>query len=168
MSRWLRALLVVSLVLNLLVVGFVGGLVIRGGPHPFMPPMLMAHVGMPRMGASWLVSELPQARQEQLRPVLRRTFTNMRPHLRAMHEAQKNLEQALTRPQLDRAELQRALAAMQSHMRKVDLVGQNGLLEIAVRLSFDERKQLARTLRSPPWRRHNGHRRMHADTDRGK
>lgn len=164
MSRGLRILLGFSLLLNLLVAGFVGGLMFRGGPPPFMAPMAMAHLGGPRMAAAWLLDDLPQARQDELRPVLRQTFTNMRPHLRAIRDTQARVEQALTRPQLDRTELQRALVGMQVHTREVDIVGMNGMVELASRLSFEERKQLAGKLRAPPWR----HRRNHHDVSRGE
>ncbi len=164
MSRGLRILLGISLLLNLLVAGFVGGLMFRGGSPPFMAPMAMAHMGGPRMAAAWLLDDLPDARRGELRPVLRQTFSSMRPHLRALHNAQAQVEQALTQPELDRAELQRALVGMQARMREVDTVGMNGMLELASRLSLEERKQLARKLRAPPWR----HRGNHHDDVRGE
>ena len=152
MSLWLRVILGVSLLLNLLVAGFIGGLLFRGGPPPFMAPMAMAHLSGRPLGASWLLDDLPEVRQNELRPVLRQAFVTMRPHLHAIHDAQENVERALTQPQFDRAELQRALAVMQSHMREVDTISRNGMLELAGRLSVDERKQLAGKLRAPPWR----------------
>ena len=110
-----------------------------------------------RREAAMLLDDLPDARQDELRPLLRQTFTNMRPQLRAIHDAQAQVEQALTQPELDRAQLQRALTGMQAHMREVDSMGMRGMIELASRLSLAERKQLARKLRAPPWRHGPNH-----------
>lgn len=153
MRRGLKYLLIGSLALNLLLVGFlVGGAVagarhghLAGGPHDGPPRPFVAAIGM-----GWALHGLPAERKEALRPALRASFAQMRPHLRAMGAAQRDVATALEREQFDRAELERALAAMQARMRVIEGTGQAALVDVAAQLTWEERRQLATTLRALP------------------
>lgn len=174
MSRAMTFLLAGSLAVNLLLVGFLAGGAVRGGPFgPFgaqgehahyghMPPGDGpmqgddGHRGPPRpfhaaMGMAWAMHGLPEARREALRPTFEASFAQIRPQLRGLRDAQRDVATALDREQFQRAELERALAAMQARMRTMEATSQRALVDMAAQLTFEERKQLARTLREPPF-----------------
>ncbi len=151
-GRSTRFLLIGSLALNLLFVGFlVGGLVAGGHRGPGYPHGGPARPFHAAMGMGWAMHGLPEARREALRPTLQASFAQMRPQLRAMRDAQRDVAAALERDRFDRAELERALAAMQARMREMERTGHVALVEMAAQLTREERQQLARTLRAPPF-----------------
>jgi uncharacterized membrane protein len=155
MRRSLKYLLIGSLALNLLLVGFLIGGAVAGARHGHGHFADRSHGGPPRpfvaaMGMGWALHGLPAERKEALRPTLQASFAQMRPHLRAMRGAQRDVAAALEREQFDRAELERALAAMQARMRVMERTGQAALVDMAAQLTWEERRQLAATLRAPP------------------
>lgn len=156
MTRWKTPLLVTSLILNLLFVGFLfGRFFVHGmfGPH-FGPPF-----GPMAFGVVRLIESLPPARRDELRPMLRDSFARMRPQLVAMRTSQAEVDRALTAQPFDVNALQRSLAQLRAQMISTQDDAHVTLIKIAQRLTPQERAQLADALREAPWM----HRRHHND-----
>ena len=145
-SKWLIGALIVSIVVNLLLTGFIvgrksgdsgfgGGI----GPTPIMPPLKFLEADRQRE-----VTEDLQTRRE-LRPILRK-----------LHRAQKDIHAAFVAEPFDEAALSEALAEFRGRLEESQALSHKKLVIVAARLTPDERRRLTLALdrpRGPPDKR---------------
>ena len=132
-SKWIAALLITSVVLNLLLIGFIVGK--RAMPEAGGDPT--------RHYPRW-VRTLPEPRREALRPLLRSHMQEIRPSLRELRSLHRNLRAAIVAEPFDAVALNNALTAMRGQNDKVQVVSHNSFVDFVATLTPEERKQLAR------------------------
>lgn len=139
-SKWIAVLLITSVVLNLLLVGFITGK--RAMPEAGGDPT--------RHYPRW-VRTLPEPRREALRPMLRSHMREMRPSLRELRTLHHNIRAAIVADPFDAAVLDSALAAMREQNDKVQVISHNSFIDFVATLTPEEREQLAQDVgRSRP------------------
>ncbi len=131
-SKWVAAVLITSLVLNLLLIGFLigkrGGAEMAGDPTRYFP--------------RW-VRTLPEPRREVLSPLIRNHMRSMRPSLRSLREEHRNLRAAIKSEPFDPELLRAALAAMRAQNEQVQTISHNSFIDFVAKLDANERRQLA-------------------------
>ena len=145
-SKWLVGALIVSIVVNLLLAGFIlgrksGDSGFRGGigPPPIMPQLRFLEADRQRE-----VTEGLQTRRE-LRPILRK-----------LHRSQRDIRAAFVAEPFDEAALSEALAEFRGRLEESQALSHRKLVTVAARLTPDERRRLTRALdrrRGPPDKR---------------
>lgn len=138
--KWLIALLVASLAVNLALGGFLIGRMSR----PDRPAMLDPSLSLFRV-----VRTLPDARRDAFRPTLRAHFRELRGDIRELREAQRGIEAVLTeepfRPEaLDEALTEFRTALLDSQQRNHRL-----LVDVAATMTADERAKLVEEMKRP-------------------
>lgn len=140
-NRWPIAALVVSLVVNLALAGFVAGQMTRGfAPMPGLEPM----VGVVR-----LVRFLDEDRRREVVGDLWDRRRDLRPSLRAIRGSQRDVAAALTAEPFDEAALRAALEAFRQRLERSQAGSHEILATVAARLTPEERRYLARALSRP-------------------
>jgi uncharacterized membrane protein len=151
-NKWLIGGLVVSLVLNLLLVGFLAGRMSGFGPPPGFGPD-------PTAGFFRLLGFLSDERRAAITPDLRKQMGELMPMLRKIHGDQRDVFQTLTADPFDPAALDAALADLRANLTAAQIASHHSFVEMAKALTPEERGSLARAMRRPP--------RMHmGDSDR--
>jgi uncharacterized membrane protein len=152
--KWMIAGLVVSVVLNLALAGFVVG------------RMLEPRLAPPRMDPSLAVfpalRELPEARREALRPIVREQFRHLRGDMRRMRHAQRSIHSTLTTEPFSEVALADALAEFRTALLASQEGSHAALVRLAQALTPEERRMLATAMRGSaprPFRPGSG--RMH-------
>ncbi|QXI26491.1 periplasmic heavy metal sensor [Pseudomonas vanderleydeniana] len=139
--KYLKPLLVVSLLLNVFLVGGVAG-----GLYHWLANAKPAQVAINQHGLRLALQQLPEPRRKQLRQLLRQNQANSQPLVMAGREARLDVIQQLEAPTLDRnallADLSRAREADNSLRVLVD----NTLADFASSLPQDERQELGKAL----------------------
>jgi len=153
-NKWLIGGLVLSLVVNLLLVGFVAGRMSGFGPPPGFGPD-------PTAGFFRLLGFLSDERRATITPELRKEMGQLMPMLRKIHGDQKNVFETLTADPFDPAALEAALTDLRTNLTAAQVASHHSFVEMAKSLTPDERKSLAHAMRRPP-RMHGGMR----DSDR--
>ena len=143
MTRWQKATLAASLVLNLVLIGLLAGHFLRAMRHPPMAPLAFGIVHM--------IDTLPPERRALLQPLVRDSLVALRPQLRAMREAQLGIDRALGAEPFDAEMLARRLAEQRASMNAAQADSHAALIRLTKQLSRDERVRLAAALREPPW-----------------
>ncbi len=135
-SKWMIALLIGSLALNLVFVGYLAG---RSGKYYSNPDPTR---GYPR----WAMT-LPDERREALRP----TFfqPEKRRQLRALREHHQALHEAIAADPFDAETLSRALADMRTGLAALESVNHDSFQEFVIQLTPAERQALAAHLERP-------------------
>ena len=145
-NRWLIAGLVLSIVVNLALAGFVVGRMTRDfAPFPAFDTM----VGVVRM-----VRFLEEDRRREVVGDLWERRRELRPSLRAIRGAQRDIAAALTAEPFDEAALRGALEAFRERLERSQAGSHEILATVAARLTPEEREYLARALSRPG--RHRG------------
>ncbi|MCR9260076.1 MAG: periplasmic heavy metal sensor [Pseudomonadaceae bacterium] len=132
-SKWIAILLVTSVALNLLLVGFVVGK--RAMPEAGTDPT--------RVYPRW-ARTLPEPRRDALRPVVRAHMQAIRPSLRELRLLHRNLRAAIVADPFDATALDDALRALREQDGKVQVVSHNSFIDFVAKLTPAEREQLAR------------------------
>jgi uncharacterized membrane protein len=152
--KWIVGALVVSMALNLALAGFVAG------------RLLEPRMGPPRLDPSLalfpMLRDLPDARRDELRPLLRAEFRQARGEMRRMRVAQRDIRSALTAEPFSDAELAAALAAFRTALLASQEGSHAALVRLAQALTPEERRMLATAMRGSaprPFRPGSG--RMH-------
>ena len=140
-SRWLIGLLAVSILLNLVLIGFAIGRH-SGGGAMFDPVRGYPH---------W-VRTLPEERKEELRPLVVAHLRSMRGDLRALRRNGRQISIALRADPFDAEALANALQQMRTHHGEVQLQGHRSLVDLATQLTSSERQALADYLQRHPER----------------
>lgn len=134
-SRTLKALLVVSLVVNVFLVGGIAGGVYRYFLHE--------RVATPEQrGLRFAASELSDERQRQLRQALRDTRRDAQPLIRAARDGRRDLVRILSAPELDRPALDSALASTREADSALRARIEATVAGFATTLTPDERMKL--------------------------
>ncbi len=150
-NKWLVGALVVSLVANLLLVGFFAGRMSGfGPPHGFGPD--------PTAGFFRLLGFLSDDRRAAITPALRKQMREVVPMLRRIHGNQKDVFDALDADPFDPAALEAALADLRINLAAAQVASHRSFVTLAKSLTSDERKALVRAMRRPPHMHHRSHR----------
>ena len=135
-NRWLVGALIVSIVVNLLLAGFVVGRMSGDfgfrdgiGAAPKLPP-----IGFLERDRRREVMRGLDARRE------------IRPILRELRRSQRDMRSALVQEPFDEAALSRALAEFRGRLEESQALSHKKLVQVAARLTPDERRRLARTM----------------------
>ena len=141
-SRWLTAALIASLIANLLMIGFfVGRMSGFGAPPAFGPD--------PTAGFFRMLGFLSDERRATVRPELRKELGELMPALRKVRGDQREVFETLTADPFDADALERALADLRANLTAAQAASHHSFVELAKRLTADEREELARAMRRP-------------------
>ena len=145
-GKWLVGALAVSIIVNLLLAGFVLGRMsgesgFKGGigPGPVLPQLRFLEADRRRE-----VTEGLQSRRE------------LRPILRELHRSQKQIRAAFLAEPFDEKALSEALADFRGRLDESQAMSHDKLVAVAARLTPDERRRLSKALdrrRGPPDKR---------------
>jgi uncharacterized membrane protein len=142
-SKWLIGGLVVSLIVNLVLVGFVAGRMSGFGPPPGFGPD-------PTSGFFRLLGFLPEERRAAIAPELRKQMSALLPMLRKMRTDQRDVFETLTAEPFDAAALEAALTDLRTNLTAAQVASHRSFVEMAKSLTPEERKSLAHAMRRPP------------------
>lgn len=141
-SKWLLAILAVSLVANLLMVGYFLGQ--SSQPRFSGDPT--------RMFPRW-VRTLPESRQDILRPMVREHIRTVRQPLRDMRHQHEALHNAIRAEPFDAPALANVLAQLREQNEQVQQASHQAFVKFVAALNPDERQALISDLRAPKPRR---------------
>jgi uncharacterized membrane protein len=141
-NRWLIGGLVVSLVANLLLVGFVAGRMSGFAPPPGFGPD-------PTVGFFRMLGFLSEERRATIAPDLRKQMHQIVPVLRKIRGDQRDVFEALTADPFDAAALEAALADLRANLTATQIASHAAFVEMVRALTPDEREALARAMRRP-------------------
>lgn len=137
----LKPLLVVSLLLNVFLIGGVGG-----GLYHWLANARPAETVVNPHGLRQALQQLPEPRRKQLRQLLRQNQANSQPLVMAGREARQDVIHQLEAPTLDRNALLADLGRAREADNSLRLLIDNTLAEFAGSLPLDERQQLGKAL----------------------
>jgi uncharacterized membrane protein len=140
--KWMLVALAISVGINLALAGFMAGRVIE--PR-FVPPRLD-----PALAFFPAVRQLPEARRDVLRPIMRAEFGSARPNMRRMIAAQRAINDALTAEPYSENALAAALAEFRGALLASQEDSHAALVRLAGALTQDERNLLAGAMRHGP------------------
>lgn len=152
-SKWLIGLLVVSLTINLLLIGFGVGRLSSG--H-FRPPM-----ADPTMGFTRVLRELPESRRKELAPLAHEHFRSMRPMVRDIRRGHKAVFQAIAKEPLNQDELHQQLEKLRTALDSSQVANHAAFVQFAAALTPDERRLWRDWLQRS--HRHDRHRPRHRE-----
>ncbi len=148
-SRWLTIALLVSVAINVLVLGFVIGRGMpfgdHGGMHRPGGDRLDPTAGFFRMLHNW-----PENRRESFRPILREHMQGMRNHFREIPPLHRELQDALKAEPFDPAALEIALQKLRENLQVSQEKTHDSLVELAKTMPLEERQRLGKEMRQPP------------------
>lgn len=147
-NRWLIIALVISVAVNIGMVGFFTG---RASAGDFKPPRLD-----PTMNLSRLVAALPEGRRDELRDPIRAHFRMMRSNTRGVRDAQQQLSRQLSATTLDKQALQMSLDQFREALCESMAAGNQSLVDLAALMTPEERVLLVQNV-GPPGRSHRPH-----------
>ena len=137
--RALIGLVVVSIALNLLLAGLIGGHMLREGRHS--PPPL-----------AWAFKEVPKGVREKARPILREHSSQVIAARRAVRRSERALRNLLQSENLSREELEVGLADMRRSTADYhELIHEVGI-DVLLSLDPKQRMKAAPYLFKPPGR----------------
>jgi uncharacterized membrane protein len=136
----LKTVLIVSLVLNIFLLG-----AIAGGTYRWVAKQ-KAEVVAQQRGLRFAAAELPQARRDQLREALRQTRRDSLPLIINARSGRLDVVQALAAPQFDRAALDAALARTREADMAVRARVETTVADFANTLTPEERLKLVDAL----------------------
>ena len=148
--RWMWVTLISSLAINLLVVGIVGGAILKWrhgghwGGHGFGGPM------------GKYISTLPDERRSEIRQTIRAQFMKLRPQWKEVRRARNKVSESLKVEPFDRSRFEAAL----NDLRRAEFTAREAmtpvLSELATKLSPKERQEfLKHQTRRHKWRHHH-------------
>jgi uncharacterized membrane protein len=141
-NKWLIAVLATSLIVNLLLIGFVVGRLSGMGPPPFGPD--------PTVGFVRLLGFLDSDRRAAIKPALRAHMGEIMPMLKQMRGNHRAVIDALTTEPFDPARLSNALDALQTNLDAAQSASHAAFVALATELTPAERQQLAEAMRHRP------------------
>jgi uncharacterized membrane protein len=157
-KRWLIAALVLSVVVNIALIGYLAG---RASVREFGPPPLDT-----ALGAGRLLRELPDARRETLRPLLHEHIRELRPNLHAIRTAQAEIRAAIVAEPFEAETLEAALARFQRLLGTSQARGNASLVAFIAALEPAERVLLVERIGRPPREPKPGYRTHRDDAPR--
>ncbi|KPA88225.1 MULTISPECIES: periplasmic heavy metal sensor [Pseudomonas] len=139
--KYLKPLLAVSLLLNVFLIGGVGG-----GLYHWLVNARPAEVAVNQHGLRQALMQLPEPRRKQLRQLLRQNQANSQPLVLAGREARQDVIRQLEAPTLDRNALLADLARAREADNSLRVLIDNTLADFADSLPLDERQELGKAL----------------------
>ena len=136
---WLVATLVVSLLVNLVLVGFMAGRFSAGS-------MQRPHIDS-MMGIRAPTRLLAEERREELKPVIR-LFREALPSLRHLRGTQRVLYDAITADPFEREPLEEALASFRSNLLTGQQAGHAAFVNLVEALTPEERARMLKSMRA--------------------
>lgn len=159
-KRWLISALILSLVANGILIGYLLGNFSR---HEFRPPLVNSMAG-----ARHILSELPTARRDALRPLLNQHLRDLRPNLRELRSAQSDIRAAILADPFDAEVLRAALDHFQQLLGASQAGGNDSYVTFIAALNPAERELLVKGMnRSPGGLPHYPDRRFRDHPDSG-
>jgi len=146
-NKWLIGGLATSLIVNLLLVGFVVGRMTPGMAMPMRPD--------PTMGIYRMIDFLPEARRDEIKGMLRNAGRSIRPQLRELRAVHRRIREAVMADPFVRADLENALSDLRERLGSTQVSAHQSFVDVVSQLTPEERAQLADAMRRPP----RGHRR---------
>jgi uncharacterized membrane protein len=143
-SKWLILALVLSVGINVALIGYFAGRASHGG-HPRNLD--------PTIGFMRVLPNLPDARRRELRPLARKHLREIVPSLRQMRGAQQRLSRVLLAEPFDARALEEVLEAIRQHMATSQVTSHAAFVNLASRLTPAERRLLVDIMQRPPQRR---------------
>lgn len=149
-ARWLKIALVISLVVNVILIGFAAGFALKHhrGMGRFHLPLHQMTEGM-----SPPSRELVESIMDKHRPVIRAS-------MREMHRERRHLEGLMAAETFDRAAADASFARLKQLSVDVQDELHQALIEAATQLPAEDRQKL----RLRDWRHKHGHRQLHEAT----
>lgn len=138
-NKWLALGLIVSIGVNIALVGFIAG---RASAIDVRPIAMD-----PTMGFARILPELSEARRHELRPLVRRHVRSVMPSMREVRRAQRDLRAALLADPFDRAELASALGRFREHLAESQAASHEAFAGLVEQLTPEERRLLVSRLR---------------------
>lgn len=142
-SRWIIGVIVASIALNLALIGFIVGK--QASP----PPDFDVATAYPRWART-----LPDARREELRPLVRQHLRTLRPRTAGMRQHTAAIADVIVKQPFDRAALERTLEQMRTELHRTRALSHASFVEFVSQLSVEERQQMAADMMSPRKNRH--------------
>jgi uncharacterized membrane protein len=142
-NRWLVGGLIGSVIVNLLLIGFIVG---RIGmmPLPGMSPD-------PTVGYGRMLRFLPDDRRAVVMPIVRERMHDVLSNLHTLKTEQQAVLDALQADPYDKDKLAAALAALRGTLTSMQESAHRSLVDVAATLTPDERRHLAEAMRRPPF-----------------
>jgi uncharacterized membrane protein len=164
-SRGLPVALLLSLVVNIGLIGFLTGRWTNPTATPHMPP--------PSIGMGRFLRSLDESRRDELKPYLSAHFDSLRPNIRTSRKAHKAVRAAIAAEPFAPALLEQALFKLNSNRGGGAAEQARTLTSLVNQLSGAERSQLATNLARPRGhgirggrsRREHKYREHHSDPD---
>jgi len=148
-SRWLTIALLVSVAINVLMLGFMIG---RGLPFGDQRPVHRATGDRldPTAGYFRMLHKWPESRRENFRPIIREHMLGMRSHFQKIPPLHREIQLALNSEPFDPRTLEVALKKLRENLQVSQQKTHASLVEIAKTMSLEERQRLGREMRQPP------------------
>ena len=142
-NRWIRPVLVVSLAVNLVLVGLIGGFVLRvgGPPHPATPHL------------SDFARELSPEQKTTLRHHLRSSRTEGRQLRRAVMLAQRQLTQELKAEEWNEEKITAARQALHTASETLQEHLQTQMMAMLAEMPVEERRRVLNNMAKRHWDR---------------
>ena len=137
--RWLAAALAVSLIVNLVLVGFTAGRFSAKSMH--RPPF------DPMLGIRAPTRLLSEERREELKPVVRQ-FREAVPSMRRLRGTQRVLYDAIAADPFEREPLEKALASFRSNLLAGQKAGHAAFVNLVESLTPQERARMLESMRA--------------------
>jgi uncharacterized membrane protein len=155
-NRWLTIALVISVVVNIGMIGFFAG---RASAGDFKPPRLD-----PTMNLNRVIRALPPERRDELRAPIRAHLQHMRSNTQGVRNAQQQLSRTLSAETLDKQALQVSLDEFRNELCESMATGNQSLVNLATLMTPDERVLLLQSF-GPPGRSHRPARRPRVEVE---
>ena len=152
--RWMKIVLILSLMLNVLVIGAVGARAWMIHRH--------GHDGaaMHALGVHSFLRKLPRERRKELRQKFGKMRGELRRHRATLIAPMKTMADALAAPELDKAKLEGALRTLRETHESRATARERYLLDLVASLSAEERQMLGRKIAKRLERRERWHKKF--------
>ena len=141
-NRWLIGGLVVSIVLNLLLVGFLAGRMAPGAGFVAVRPD-------PTIGIYRMIGFLPEARRDEVKSMLRGEARQRFPEIRQIRGSHRLIREAVTADPFVRGDLEEALASLRRQLGATQVAAHASFVDIVGKLTPEERDRLAEAMQRP-------------------
>ena len=161
LPRWVWIVLVLSLALNLVTIGAIGGKLYAGRHDGFWGGHRHSSDGRAFMRS------LSAERREALKKIFREHRKNLKPYWRRARSARREAADVLREESFDKAKFEAALAKLHKSHLEARAASRPMIVDLAGKLNPEERKVFLKTMRHRffGFGRRRGYRRRHSDDD---
>lgn len=144
LSNGIKLTLVISLVLNVFLIGYLAG----GYARPFHKPMTHERIMLKE-----LFKGIPAETREKLKPEIKQTKQQLKSNMRLIRESRQAIAGILETDPLDTLALKAEFKKIQDLSHENIAISQNSLYQAIQSLSVEERKALAQRMKQKDkWR----------------